>query len=164
MGGGFGNSNNPNSTRPPSPPLFFLLTRSTHQKISSLRLNQPPRSSLKEVKNGLKMVFEERFSASRVQAAESAQQRRCRHSAQRRNAGAHGSGRARVPASECDKVRGPFAEGAFFNGALVPEIQLAILEIYSLFSGLAWRGQGTWWTLGCGAVMTAIAGFSLRKL
>ena len=52
--------------------------------------------------------------------------RRCLN-AQRRNASAHGPSRARVPVFECGTVWSPLAEGPFFNGPLVPRIQLAIL-------------------------------------
>ena len=68
-----------------------------------------------------------------MQAAESVQQHRRRLrwlllNAQRRNAGAHGPSRARMPVFECGMVRSPIAEGPFFNGTLVPKIQLAILK------------------------------------
>ena len=48
--------------------------------------------------------------------------RRRRLNAQRRNAGAHGPSRARLPASMWGAYWGPLAEGPFFNGALVPKI------------------------------------------
>ena len=93
-----------------------------------------------------------------MQAAESVQQhrrrlRRRRLNAQRRNAGAHGPSRARVPVFECGTVWSPLAEGPFFNGTLVPRIQLAILTTSKsmswprlarprdLVDSLVWRGD-----------------------
>ena len=78
-------------------------------------------------------VSYEHTSVLRVQAAESLQQHRRRPrrrylSAQRRNAGTHGPSRARVPASKCEAAWGPLALGPFFNEALVPKNQLAILK------------------------------------
>ena len=58
-----------------------------------------------------------------------------------------------MPASECGTVWGPFAEGRFFNGTLVPKIQLAILKTpknmswprlarpRDLVDSLVWRGD-----------------------
>ena len=61
-----------------------------------------------------------------------------RLNAQRRNAGAHGPSRARVPVFECGTVWSPFAEGPFFNGTLVPRIQLAILKTSKIMSYFDW--------------------------
>ena len=61
--------------------------------------------------------------------------------------------RARVPVFECGKVWSPLAEGPFFNGTLVPKIQLAILKTSKnmswprlarprdLVDSLVWRGD-----------------------
>ena len=60
--------------------------------------------------------------------------RRRRLNAQRRTAGAHGPSRAHVPVFECGTVWSPLAEGPFFNGTLVPRIQLAILKTSKIMS------------------------------
>ena len=66
---------------------------------------------------------------------------------------AHGPSRARVPVFECGTVWDPLAEGPFFNGTLVPKIQLAILTTSKdisrprlarprdLVGSLVWRGD-----------------------
>ena len=70
-----------------------------------------------------------------------------------RNADAHGPSRARVSVFECGTVWSPLAEGPFFNGTLVPRIQLAILTTSKsmswprlarprdLVDSLVWRGD-----------------------